>query len=102
MFKPVGVVTPQGDIQRQNIFHFIGMYRLIANRRARGGKAVQEGFMPFFWRTGEEIRLGRFKNSASHVALRQYRRPTFSAADGVHTYPPVFIRSGGGKVPPFA
>ena len=37
------------------------MNRLITDRRARGGKTVQEGFAAFFWRTGKEITLGGFE-----------------------------------------
>ena len=58
MLKPFGVVTAQGDVQRQNIFHLIGVNRLVADRRTRGGKAVQEGFAAFFCGADEEIPFG--------------------------------------------
>lgn len=40
LFKPLRVVAPQGDIQRQNIFDLPVMHRLIAYRRPGGGKAM--------------------------------------------------------------
>jgi hypothetical protein len=84
MLKPFGVVTAQGDIQRQNIF-LIGVNRLIADRTC-GGKAVQESFAAFFWRTGEEIAFGRFEIPSARPALLRCRPRPFSAADGVRTY----------------
>lgn len=61
MLEPVGIVAAQGDIQRQDIFHFISVYGLITNRCASSGEAVQEGFAAFFRRTGEETALSGFK-----------------------------------------
>ncbi|VUC81077.1 Uncharacterised protein [Salmonella sp. NCTC 11881] len=87
MLEPVGIVAAQGDIQRQDIFHFISVYGLITNRCASSGEAVQEGFAAFFRRTGEETALSGFKkiHSAS-VALLRRRLPPFLTADDAHIY----------------
>lgn len=61
VLKPLGVVTPQGDIQRQNIFHLFGMHRLISDGGTSGGKAVQKRFAALFRRTGKEIPFGGFE-----------------------------------------
>ena len=61
MFKPLGIVTTQGNIQRQNILYLFGMHSLITDSRTRRGEAVQEGFAAFFRRAGEEIPVGSFE-----------------------------------------
>ena len=77
MFEPLGIVTAQGDIQRQNIFDFVGMHRLIADRRAGGGKAMEERLAAFLRRTGEEIPLG---------LLEVLRQPTLRFFDAVASH----------------
>ena len=74
MLVPFGVVTAQRDIQRQNIFHFIGMYGLITNRRASRRKAMQKRLAAFFRRTGEEIPLG---------LLEVFRQPALCFFDAI-------------------
>ena len=61
MFKPLGIVATQGNIQRQNILYLFGMHSLITDSRTRRGEAVQEGFAAFFRRAGEEIPVGSFE-----------------------------------------
>ena len=61
MLIPFGVVTPQSDIQRQNVFDFIGMHRLITNCCARSGETVLKRFAAFLRRTDKEIALGLFE-----------------------------------------
>ncbi len=31
MLKPLGIITAQGDIQRQDIFHLVGVYRPVTD-----------------------------------------------------------------------
>ena len=69
MLIPFGVVTTQCDIQRQNIFYFIGMYGLITNRRASRRKAMQKRLAAFFWGTGKEVAFSGFEIFAEPVAI---------------------------------
>ena len=55
-FEPVGVVAAQGDIQRQNILHLVGVHRIWC-KYGGGGEAVQEGLLPVR-RAGEESAFG--------------------------------------------
>ena len=67
MLIPFGVVTTQCDIQRQNIFYFIGMYGLITNCRASRRKAMQKRLAAFFWGTGKEVAFSGFEIFAEPV-----------------------------------
>ena len=58
MLKPLGIITAQGDIQRQDIFHLVGVYRLVTDSGPCGGKAVKKRFAPLFRGAGKEIALG--------------------------------------------
>ena len=62
MLIPFGVVTTQCDIQRQNIFRFIGMYGLITNCRAsRRQRNDAKRLAAFFRGTGKEVAFSGFE-----------------------------------------
>ena len=47
-FKPVAVVAAQGDVQRDQVFHFVVMHGAVADGGGSDGKTVQHGGLGFF------------------------------------------------------
>ena len=53
-FKPITIITTQGNIERNQIFYFIIMYRTVTDRGRSHSKAMQHGRLRFFGITFEE------------------------------------------------
>lgn len=77
MLVPFGVVTAQRDIQRQNIFHFIGMYGLITNRRASRRKAMQNALLPSSGVQAKKSPSAVLKTRLASFALQPRRHRPF-------------------------
>ena len=55
LFKPIAIVAPQGDIERNDVFHFFIVHRAVAYRGGSHRETVQHRRLGFF-RTAFEIR----------------------------------------------
>ena len=53
-FKPITIITAQGDIECNQILYFIIMYRTVTDRGRSHSKAMQHGRLRFFGITFEE------------------------------------------------
>ena len=64
-FKPVAVVAAQGDVQRDQIFHFVVMHGAVADGGGSDGKTVQHGGLGFFGCAFEKTRRRGVQNTLS-------------------------------------